>query len=104
MLEYRYSVTEYDPDRPWVVLGSSRGQVTLPDDDSFFEWAQEQLAGAPLARRVRSLATCTTVAAMSTWSVFRSRCHSIATRYPDSSFIFSFGPLPADVEIVRTVP
>lgn len=41
MVEYRYSVTEYDPERPWIVHGSSRGQVTLADDDSFYEWAQE---------------------------------------------------------------
>ena len=40
MLEYRYSVTEYDPERPWIVLGSSRRQVMLPDDASFYEWAQ----------------------------------------------------------------
>jgi hypothetical protein len=38
---YRYSVTEYDPERPWIVLGSSRGQVTLPDNESFYEWAHE---------------------------------------------------------------
>jgi hypothetical protein len=41
MLEYRYRATEYDPERPCFVLGSSRGQVTLPDDVSFYEWAQE---------------------------------------------------------------
>lgn len=41
MVEYRYSVTEYDPERPWIVHGSSRGQVTLADDDSFYEWAHE---------------------------------------------------------------
>ena len=41
MPEYRYTVTEYDPERPWIVLGSSHGQVTLPDDSGFFEWAQE---------------------------------------------------------------
>lgn len=37
MLEHRYSETEYeyDPERSWIVLGSSRGQVTLPDDASF---------------------------------------------------------------------
>jgi hypothetical protein len=37
MLEHRYSETEYeyDPERSWIVLRSSRGQVTLPDDASF---------------------------------------------------------------------
>jgi hypothetical protein len=42
MHEYRYTVTEHDPDQPWIVRGSSHGQVTLPDDSSFFEWAHEQ--------------------------------------------------------------
>ena len=41
MPEYRYTVSEHDPERPWIVLGSNRGQVTLPDDSRFFEWAQE---------------------------------------------------------------
>jgi hypothetical protein len=30
--EFGYTVTENDPDQPWIVLGSSRGQVTVPDD------------------------------------------------------------------------
>jgi len=42
MAEYHYTVTEHDPGRPWIVLGSGRGRVTLPDDHSFFEWAREQ--------------------------------------------------------------
>ena len=41
MPEYRYTVTEHDPERPWIVLGSNRRQVTLPDDSRFFEWVQE---------------------------------------------------------------
>jgi hypothetical protein len=41
MGEYRSTVTEHDPDRPWIVLGSSCGQVTLPDDSRFFEWVHE---------------------------------------------------------------
>jgi hypothetical protein len=45
MTEYRYSMTEYDPERPWIVLGSSRGQVTLPDDDSFYERAHQHWPG-----------------------------------------------------------
>ena len=39
--EYRYTVTEHDLDEPWIVLGSSRGQVTLPDASSFFAWVEE---------------------------------------------------------------
>ena len=45
MRKYRYNVTEYDPERPWIVLGSSKGQVTLADDHSFYEWAQEHGRG-----------------------------------------------------------
>lgn len=38
-------MTEYDPERPWIVLSSTRGQVTLPDEGSFYEWAQEHWPG-----------------------------------------------------------
>jgi hypothetical protein len=30
-----------DPDHLWIVVGTSDGQVTLPDDASFFAWAHE---------------------------------------------------------------
>jgi hypothetical protein len=39
--EYRYSVTEYDSERPWIVRGNQRGSVALDDDARFFEWAAE---------------------------------------------------------------
>jgi hypothetical protein len=39
--EFGYTVTEYDPQRPWIVVGTSHGQVTLPDDSNFFAWAHE---------------------------------------------------------------
>ena len=39
--EYSYTVTEHDPEKPWLVRGSSRGTVTLDDDASFFAWARE---------------------------------------------------------------
>jgi hypothetical protein len=41
MTEYRYTVTEHDPERPWLVRGRTHGSVTLEDDASFFEWAHE---------------------------------------------------------------
>jgi hypothetical protein len=41
MTVYCYTVTEHDPARPWMVLGSGPGRVALPDDRSFFEWARE---------------------------------------------------------------
>ena len=39
--EFRYTVTEHDPDKPWLIRGSSHGTVTLEDGASFFEWAAE---------------------------------------------------------------
>jgi hypothetical protein len=41
MPKYSYTVTEHDPERPWIVLGMSNGRVTLSDDVNFFEWARE---------------------------------------------------------------
>ena len=41
MPEYTYTVTEHNPEKPWLVLGRSQGTVTLPDDASFFQWAAE---------------------------------------------------------------
>jgi hypothetical protein len=41
MCEYRYTVTEHDPERPWIVCGTSRGTVKLDDGANFFEWAHE---------------------------------------------------------------
>jgi hypothetical protein len=41
MTEYRYTVTEHDPEKPWLVRGISHGTATLEDDASFFEWAAE---------------------------------------------------------------
>jgi hypothetical protein len=42
---YSYELVEYDPDRPWVVLTSSRRTVDLPDDEDFGRWAREQFPG-----------------------------------------------------------
>ncbi len=39
MAKFSYTVTEYDPDQPWIVIGTGHGTVTLPDGESFFEWA-----------------------------------------------------------------
>lgn len=41
MPEFSYTVTEYDTDRPWIVSGRSHGKVTLPDGESFFDWARD---------------------------------------------------------------
>jgi hypothetical protein len=39
--EYGFTLTEYDPTRPWIVRGNEHRTITLDDDASFFEWAQE---------------------------------------------------------------
>lgn len=41
MPDYHYTTTEHDPDRPWIVVSTSHGQVTLPDEANFFAWAHE---------------------------------------------------------------
>jgi len=39
--EFKYTVTEHDPEKPWLVRGRRHGTVKLEDDASFFEWAAE---------------------------------------------------------------
>ena len=37
--QYGFTITEHDPDRPWIVLGSEHRTVELEDDESFALWA-----------------------------------------------------------------
>lgn len=40
MPSYTYSVTEHDPDRPWMVVGSTeRYEIELETSEDFFKWA-----------------------------------------------------------------
>jgi hypothetical protein len=40
---YRYAVTEYDSNKPWVVVGMIPGlMVELPDEQGFPTWAASQ--------------------------------------------------------------
>lgn len=40
MTEYSYTVAEYDPDKPWLVLGPLRRMtVELDDGEDFLAWA-----------------------------------------------------------------
>ena len=41
VVEYRYTVTEHDSERPWIVRGTSHGTVTLEEDASFLKWVAE---------------------------------------------------------------
>jgi hypothetical protein len=40
--EYRFTLTEHDPERPWIVVGQEHRTVTLDDAVNFFEWRHAQ--------------------------------------------------------------
>jgi len=40
--EFGFTVTEHDPQRPWIVLGQQHVTVQLDDGVEFFEWAAER--------------------------------------------------------------
>lgn len=42
MREYGFTITEHDPDRPWMVLASEHRTIKLPGGRDFFAWAHEQ--------------------------------------------------------------
>jgi hypothetical protein len=42
MREYSFTITEHDPDRPWMVLASEHRTIKLPDGLEFFAWARTQ--------------------------------------------------------------
>ena len=42
MREYGFTITEHDPDRPWIVLSSEHRTIKLPDGMDFLTWAREQ--------------------------------------------------------------
>ena len=39
---FSFTVTEHDPDRPWIVTGVEQRTVELEDDVEFFGWAAER--------------------------------------------------------------
>jgi hypothetical protein len=40
--EYGFTITEHDPERPWMVLSSEHRTIKLPHGRDFFTWAREQ--------------------------------------------------------------
>jgi hypothetical protein len=42
MPEFTYTLTEHDPDRPWIVVGSEHYLVTLDANENFFLWVRER--------------------------------------------------------------
>jgi hypothetical protein len=63
--EYSFSVTEHDPDRPWVVRGHRRGVVELADDQDFFTWAHAEWPSDRFHGGAGSMAACAEVASAS---------------------------------------
>jgi hypothetical protein len=43
---YRFTVTEHDLDRPWIVLGVEQHAVELDESIDFYGWAHEQWAAS----------------------------------------------------------
>jgi hypothetical protein len=62
--EYRFTITEHDPERPWMVLSSEHRTIKLPDGRDFFAWAHDQWPGATLERSARPLAAHAEVTAL----------------------------------------
>jgi hypothetical protein len=40
--EYGFTITEYDAQRPWIVLAREHQTVALEERTSFFDWAAAQ--------------------------------------------------------------
>jgi hypothetical protein len=43
---YGFTITEHDPDRPWIVLGVQRQTAELDESVDFYTWAHERWAGS----------------------------------------------------------
>jgi hypothetical protein len=39
---YSFTITEYDPSKPWIVVATSRDSIELGDDQHFYNWANER--------------------------------------------------------------
>jgi hypothetical protein len=39
--EYRFTLIEHDPARPWIVVSTQHQTIELPDDSDFFTWAHD---------------------------------------------------------------
>jgi hypothetical protein len=40
--EYRYTLTEHDPHRPWLVVRQTHRTFALDDGVIFFDWAHDE--------------------------------------------------------------
>jgi hypothetical protein len=44
-LNYRFTITEHDATRPWIVVGSEHRTITLEEAENFYRRAREQWPG-----------------------------------------------------------
>jgi hypothetical protein len=42
MREYGFTITEHDPQRPWIMPASEHETIKLPAELDFFAWAHKQ--------------------------------------------------------------
>jgi hypothetical protein len=38
---FSFTLTEYQPDKPWLIVSIGRDSVELEDGENFYDWAQE---------------------------------------------------------------
>jgi hypothetical protein len=43
--KWSFTVTEHEPDRPWIVTNRKHRTIELDDGASFFEWAAQHYPG-----------------------------------------------------------
>lgn len=42
MPQFSFTVTEHDPERPWIMVGRERQSATFDDARGFYRWAKER--------------------------------------------------------------
>lgn len=42
MSKLGFTLTEHNPDKPWIVVGRQHRTVELDEGQNFFEWARDQ--------------------------------------------------------------
>jgi uncharacterized protein involved in type VI secretion and phage assembly len=60
--EYRFTLTEHDQERPWIVVSTEHRTIELPDGSDFLYLVSRPLATIALDRAARPVATRAEVA------------------------------------------
>jgi hypothetical protein len=45
--EYRFTATEHDTERPWIVVSTERRTIELPDGTDFITWSRDRWPPSP---------------------------------------------------------